>query len=130
MTNPYEVGYPISVPAAEPKVILWFHVYAGLMAAMYFFLSVVVMGLLFFVGEELGDGGEYDFVFFLGLVVFCFFLCFVFLLPVLVPRRPWVWVYSLILICIGLTSICTLPATIPLLIFWLKPEVKQAYAKV
>jgi hypothetical protein len=33
--------------------------------------------------------------------------------------------YDLVLICIGMTSCCILPAAIPLLIFWLKPEAKN-----
>ncbi|MGB7159266.1 MAG: hypothetical protein WBD40_14450 [Tepidisphaeraceae bacterium] len=45
------------------------------------------------------------------------------------PRRPWVWIYDLVLICLGLTSICCMPATIPLLIFWLKPEAKAWFGK-
>ncbi len=45
-------------------------------------------------------------------------------LPFLLPAKPWVWVYNLIIICLGLTSCCFLPATIPLLIHWIKPETK------
>ena len=41
------------------------------------------------------------------------------------PRKHWAWIYGLVLICIGMSSCCILPAAIPLLIFWLKPEVKS-----
>lgn len=43
------------------------------------------------------------------------------------PRKPWVWVYGIVAICIGFSNCCLLPATIPILIFWLKPETKQFY---
>ena len=46
------------------------------------------------------------------------------------PRRPWVWIYDLVLICLGLTSVCCLPATIPLLVYWLKPEAKSWFGRV
>jgi hypothetical protein len=40
-----------------------------------------------------------------------------------------VWVFGLVLICLGLSSACCLPACIPLLIFWLKPEMKAFYGR-
>ena len=57
-------------------------------------------------------------------------LCFAFGVPFAIapflPRRSWVWIYDVVLICFGMTSICSMPAAIPLLIFWFKPET-QAY---
>jgi drug/metabolite transporter (DMT)-like permease len=47
----------------------------------------------------------------------------------LLPRKSWVWVFGLVLICIGLTSACCLPVCIPLLIFWSKPEMEQFYGR-
>jgi hypothetical protein len=35
-----------------------------------------------------------------------------------------VWIYQIVLIGLGLTSVCCLPATVPLLISYVKPEVK------
>jgi hypothetical protein len=45
------------------------------------------------------------------------------------PKRPWAWVYHLVAICIGMTSACCMPACIPLLIYWLKPETKAMFGK-
>jgi hypothetical protein len=42
------------------------------------------------------------------------------------PLRRWAWIYHIVLISIGMTSCCCLPVCIPLLIFWIKPEM-QAY---
>ncbi len=128
MDNPYESATPTTDSSSPPQVILWFHVYAALMAFMYLSVSVAVVGLVAF-SEELSKGADtFSIAILLGAAVFTLGLGFVFMLPMLVPQRPWVWVYCLILICIGMTSICTLPASIPLLIFWLKPNVKQYYA--
>ena len=44
------------------------------------------------------------------------------------PNKPWVWVYHLVMICVGMTG-CTVVFSIPLLIFWLKPEVKAWFGK-
>lgn len=45
------------------------------------------------------------------------------------PRKSWVWVFGLVLICLGLSSACCLPVCIPLLIFWLKPDMKAFYGR-
>jgi len=45
------------------------------------------------------------------------------------PRRPGVWVYDVVLIALGLTSACLWPITIPLLIFWIKPENKLWFGR-
>lgn len=52
-------------------------------------------------------------------------LMFIFILGLLTPRRPWGWGYGFVPIAVGLTSPCCMLASIPLLIFWLKPGVKQ-----
>jgi Na+(H+)/acetate symporter ActP len=54
-------------------------------------------------------------------------LAIVFAVSLFTPRRFWGWVYNLVMICFGLTSCCFWPATIPLLIFWIKPEVRAWY---
>jgi hypothetical protein len=35
----------------------------------------------------------------------------------------------MVLICIGMNSCCLLPASIPLLIFWIKPETKTYFGR-
>ena len=60
-------------------------------------------------------------------------LGFIFLIPFAIapflPKVPWVWVYGIVMIAIGMTSLCCLPATIPLLIFWIKPEARQYFGR-
>lgn len=48
-----------------------------------------------------------------------------FAVGMVIPRRKWGWIYGFIPIAIGLTSPCCIPASLPLLWFWLKPENKQ-----
>ena len=47
-------------------------------------------------------------------------LAMVFMLGLFWHRGKGGWIYNLILICLGLTSCCTWPMTIPLLLFWIK----------
>ena len=105
---------------SRPKVIIWFKVYAILLSLIYFFM--VIISPIFLLSGESGfilSG--------LFIIILCFPLFIISILPVFLPRRPWVWVYSLIIIGIGMTSACCLPASLPLLIFWLKPDVKRFY---
>ena len=104
----------------KPKVIIWFKVYAILLSLIYLFM--VIISPIFLLS------GESD-VIIAGLliIILCFPFFIISILPVFLPRKPWVWVYSLIIIGIGMTSACCLPASLPLLIFWLKPDVKRFY---
>ncbi len=43
------------------------------------------------------------------------------------PRRRWVWVYDLVMICLGMTSCCCLPACVPLLVYWIRPDCRQFF---
>ena len=118
----------VSLNRETPPVYKWFVVYCILMAFVY--LMATLMGIVFIFIEPHGEMSPTEakimgpVVFILGLVFFVPFLSAPFL-----PRKPWVWVFGLVLICIGLTSTCCLPASIPLLIFWLKPEMKAFYGR-
>lgn len=124
---PYPPPDPWNAPAEQPPgVLVWFKVYAGVMTALY--LLVVAMGVLFLVMPPTNDP---DFtpeeqklagVLFvaLGLPIMAAFVAAFFL-----PRRKWVWIYDLVLICVGLTSCCFWPICIPLLIFFLMPPTRN-----
>jgi hypothetical protein len=108
---------------------MWFRVYGWVLVALYLF--VAALSLVFFLGSEedlemkRGEAivaGSICLAMGLTLAAAC-------LPPLIASPRPWSWVYSLVLICIGMTSPCFLPASVPLLIFWLKPEVKAYYGK-
>ncbi len=46
-----------------------------------------------------------------------------------VKGKPWGWVYGIVLIALGMTSCCLWPITIPLIIQWVKPEMKRFFGK-
>ena len=117
-----------SLNRATPPVYKWFVAYCTLMALLY--LTTAVMGIVFMFIEpdremSAAEAKIMGSVFLiLGLVFFVPYALAPFL-----PRKSWVWIFGLVLICIGLTSACCMPVCIPLLIFWLKPEMKVFYGR-
>ena len=119
---------PLNLTTTTPPAYKWFVVYCVFMALLY--LTTAGMGIVFMFTEpdaEMSDAeakimGAVFLI--LGLVFFAPYALAPFL-----PRKSWVWVFGLVLICIGLTSVCCLPVCIPLLLFWLKPEMKSFYGR-
>ena len=108
----------------KPKVVTWFKGYCWLLATCS--LTVILLFLWAFIdcseADEIGvtEGRILASIFiFLGLVMLAISLLGVYLRP-----RPWVWTYSLVLICLGMTTGWLMPLCIPLIIFWVKKETK------
>lgn len=115
----------------KPQVVTWYHVYCGAMVLLY--LLVAVMGAVFvFFADDMATGDEPPEQYVatgvmlggMGVVLLVAFAIGLFL-----PRSPGAWTYGIVLIALGLTSVCCLPATLPLLIFWVKPQTQQYYGK-
>jgi hypothetical protein len=118
-----EIPYAQAYLFRRPGVVTWFYVYCVCMALLYGGL-LVLFGWLASQGE-LDPSDEFTMGF---AVVVCVPLMLVFGVAILLPRRPWVWIYDLVLICLGISGI-TAVASIPLLIFWLKPEAKAWFGR-
>jgi drug/metabolite transporter (DMT)-like permease len=98
------------------------------MALLY--LLAAVMGVVFLFIEPDRDMSALEAKIMGSLFLILGFVFFgAYALAPFLPRKSWVWVFGLVLICIGLTSACCLPVCIPLLIFWLKPEMKAFYGR-
>jgi drug/metabolite transporter (DMT)-like permease len=113
---------------ATPPVYKWFLAYCILMALIY--LVVALMGIIFLVTGPDPEMSELEATI-MGLVFLVMGLVFFagYAVGPFLPRKSWAWVYGMVLICIGLTSACCLPACIPMLIFWLKPELKAFFGR-
>lgn len=114
---------------SPPKVFFWFKMYAGLLSLIY--LVMVAFSLVFFLADPQDLDMPKTFalligMLFLGLGLVLFIAC---LLPFFLPPKPWVWIYNLVIICVGMTSACFLPICVPLLIYWLKPEAKAYFGR-
>lgn len=112
-----------------PQVWGWYVAYALSLAVVY--LGCVVASVAVFV-LGLVDGGRDS----VELVLMGTLLTAI-SVPLMIacaaapflPRKPWAWVYHVVLICLGLTSACCLPVCIPLLLAFLKPEVKGWFGR-
>ena len=116
--------YARPVEPVKPGVLTWFSVYSLLMAVMYLILAIG--GAYFLSSGASGNSPSVEGGVFLGVGAP---LAVAFGMAPFLPRRPWVWIYDIVLICIGLTSVCIMPASIPLLIFWLKPNTKLWFGR-
>lgn len=114
-----------------PQVVIWNRVYCGSLALMYF--AAMFAGFMFVVfHQDLGRNDRQnppEFWFFLGAVLVVvdlpFFLAAA--MGAVLPPKPWVWIFHLVLIAIGMTSACCWPICIPLLIFYLRPETRAYF---
>jgi hypothetical protein len=115
--------------SGRPVGITLFNVYAALMATMY--LAVAVVGVFFLVADpstlEMKPDDPPPAL--LGGIFLAAGapLMLIFAAAPFLPRRKWVWIADIVLIGIGMTSACCLPLAIPVLIFWLKPEVRTRF---
>jgi hypothetical protein len=123
-------------PQRRPGVVFWFYVYCGVMVALYMLVCVLGIGLLVLDVEAFGPPPDADPMAALqmqivGVVYAVMGALFTipFALAFLLPPRPWVWVYAIILICFGLMSCCFWPSNIPMLLYWIKPETKAWFRR-
>ncbi|MEZ6114942.1 MAG: hypothetical protein R3C99_28585 [Pirellulaceae bacterium] len=119
-------------PAPRPGVYIGFAIYCGMLALLYLAVAALGVGLMVMSEQVAESDPELDGpmpVILMGVVMTLVGLVFaaIFAAGPLLPRKRWVWIYGIVVIAIGLTSICTLPFSVFLLIFWLKPEAKAYY---
>ena len=106
---------PRSVRDARPAVIFWYRAYAGLMALVA--LAMLVLAVM--------SGGSTA----VAVIVVAVLLAVFFGLATFVPFKPWGWTIALVAIGLGLAGGSAVFA-LPLLVFWFKPEVKAAFARL
>lgn len=107
-----------------PPVLSWFKIYAGVLTAIYALCALASPVLFFLASQMRGDEKVGAMVYAVILLAVGLPFAIACALPFFLPRKPWVWVYNLVIICVGMTSCCIVPASVALLIFWIKPEVK------
>ncbi|HEX9930698.1 MAG TPA: zinc ribbon domain-containing protein [Pyrinomonadaceae bacterium] len=111
------------------RVFFWYRIYAAMMALLYAGVAALGIFIVFFApasnkrdeADPMLVGGIYAVI---GVIFFLPFAA-----ALVLPKKPWTWIYHIVLICIGMTSCCLLPFTIPLLINWLKPETKAFFGR-
>ncbi len=114
-----------------PGVLGWYRAYAAAMALLY--LLVAGLAIVAMVARHRLADAETPpavlLVFALLTLLLSLGLLAAFVAALLLPPRPWVWIYHLVLITVGMTSACCLPACIALLVFWIKPEARAHFGR-
>lgn len=113
----------------QPPVVMWFKVYAAALALLYALCVIGGIALLIIPPDWLdSERGELVFPGIIFVVMGLPF-CALFVAGIFLPPRPWVWIFDLVLIAIGFGSCCILPASIALLIFWIRPETRAYFGR-
>ncbi|HEX8773527.1 MAG TPA: hypothetical protein VF735_07940 [Pyrinomonadaceae bacterium] len=134
----YAPGFP-GVPAASPaqqmeralKVWKWFVAYCVLMALLYLFVAGMGAALLvirpggYTRGRGAGELTIQGIAFLLAGLVFAV----PYAMGPFLKGKSWGWVFGIVLIAIGMTSCCLWPITIPLIVQWVKPEMKRLFGQ-
>jgi hypothetical protein len=123
---------PPSSFGVTPGVWPYYVAYVVLMAVGYFLMLLLGIGLFVaspLLGRSPSSGSDDPIVGGIIMTIMGLPLCAAFVAAPFLPKAPWAWTYHLVLICLGMTSACCLPVTMPLLIYWLKPDVKAFFGR-
>ena len=116
-----------------PKVLPWYKAYAIAMFIVYILIVVGLAAGLILAPEGFRQELDMPQWFFIGYVIMIFglssLMAAAFGVALFLPPKPWTWVYHLVMICMGLTSPCCMPASIPLLIFWIKDDSRHYFGR-
>lgn len=128
--GPYIGSLPGEPPPGldRPPVLIWYQIYCGALAVVY--VAVIALLVIMLVAAARGASVKTEDLIIFGALSLTSvpFAVFYGAAPFL-PNRPWAWTYGVVAIAIGMTSACCLPACVPLLIYWMKPEVKMYFGK-
>lgn len=105
----------------EPQVLLFFRIYSGLVSFSGLVIALYCVYHLVQNRKEFSEATAWFLFSGMGTLGF-----FSHLLGVLAPRRPWMHVVGIIILGLGLVSSCFgWIVNLPLLLYWLRPEVKR-----
>ena len=111
------------------KTFFWYRVYCAAMAVLY--LALAVLGIVLVLVPFESSAKDREQMVIIGIVYAIlgaiFFL--IFAVAFFLPPKPYNWIVGIVMLAIGMTSCCTLPAVIPLLIFWVKPETQLFFGR-
>lgn len=117
---------------ARPAVILWYRLYAGVMAL--FALAAVAFSVVYAMAvasEPIygrpGGGADLH-VLAILLVMASGAFAALHVVAAFVPYKPWGWSLGVVAIALGMSSVMIVVA-IPLLVHWMKPTTKAAFGR-
>ena len=122
---------PVAVAAEMPRVVFWEKVYCLAMAVVYLLCAALGVAFILFrdqLADEKTAATEHLFA---GAILLAVGLplAAAYAAGAFTPRRPWAWVYHIVLIGLTMTSCACLPFALPLLVFWIGPPVQAWYGR-
>jgi hypothetical protein len=132
--RPYTVAYepPEYVDDPRPRVIFWYRAYA---AVMLLASLVLLVGATFLAWAQtrpevamLPGAGEAQTQAIIMFLLSAFAVAF-YGMATFMPFKPWAWTLGLVVIALGLPGL-TIVVCVPLLLAWLKPNVKAAFCRL
>jgi hypothetical protein len=115
--------------AIRAEMIVWFRVYCAVFALIAFVGALAMLRSLLKTAPSPDAGMAMAFAMQGGLLLICLGLTTLYTASFLLPRKPWVWTYDLVLIGLGMWHPCFWIVCIPLFIAWLKPEMRLHFGR-
>ncbi len=111
------------------KVWKWFVAYCVLMAVLYLFVAVMGAAMIVLSSASPGRDSSELLAQGIGMLVVGAIFTVPYAVGPFAKGKSWGWVYGIVLIALGMTSCCLWPVTIPLIIRWVKPEMKRMFGQ-
>lgn len=111
------------------RTFFWYRVYCALLAVLY--LAVTVFGIVLTTVPMETRRYEQDELVLMGIIYAILGAIFfvVFAVAFFLPPKPYNWIVGIVMLAIGMTSCCLLPAVVPLFIYWIKPETQAFFGR-
>lgn len=121
---------PVDVELGR-KTFFWYRVYLGALTVLSLALVGIAGFALLMSQEPSMTPQEREELLVTGVVYGLLGLVFtvVYAIALFLPRRSWNWIVGIVFIGFGMMSCCTIPAAVPLLIFWIKPETRAFFGR-
>lgn len=124
---------PSQAPASRaPAVVKWYKAYCMMMVILYFIGMIGGVALLAYRPTIAASAPELSMteitIRAIVLIIACFVMFVGTIAALVLPPLPWTWIYHLVNIGLGLSGCCFF-VTIPLMIYWLKPETQEYFGR-
>lgn len=117
--------------ALQDKVWAWYIVFCVVMSVLYVLCAVAGIGLLAFAPAAPSKDRFEAIVQGVALVIVGPLFLIPYAAAPFMGKKPWTWYYGLGLLAFASTGGCCLwPITIPLIVQWLKPDIKAMFGRV
>jgi hypothetical protein len=119
-------------PHQHPPVVICYRVYCGFVVLLSLAAIASGVALIKFRDQIPTDQNVPQHIWLLygiGLLTLGGVSFIAYLTAFFLPRKPRSWIYHTVMIALGMGHPCSLPITLPLLIFWVKSDVQEYFGQ-